>query len=76
MSKETFLTIEEVAQRYRVSEVTIGRWWRAGTIPHPMRFGRRMIRWCLADLMAAEQQRQAGASAAAQPGGQHVQCSN
>jgi excisionase family DNA binding protein len=46
------LTIDQVAQRYNVSEVTIARWWRAGSIPAPVRLGRRAIRWRAADLDA------------------------
>ena len=47
-----FLTIEDLMTMFKVSEVTIGRWVKAGTIPAPVRLGRRAIRWRASDLEA------------------------
>lgn len=49
-----YLTIDEVAGRYRVSKQTVRRWAAAGVIAPPVRLGRRLIRWRAADLAERE----------------------
>lgn len=46
------LTIEQVAERYQVSQITITRWCNAGIFPQPIRIGRRCRRWLIQDLNA------------------------
>jgi predicted DNA-binding transcriptional regulator AlpA len=47
---EVYLTIDEVAERYRMSIATVRRAWYAGVLPAPYRLARGLTRWRLADL--------------------------
>jgi predicted DNA-binding transcriptional regulator AlpA len=52
--QDIFLAVEAVALRYGVSKRTIARWTEAKSIPAPVRFGERLLRWKLIDLIAWE----------------------
>jgi len=54
MNKNT-LTPAEVAVRYRVCKATIGRWWRAGVIPAPVKLNGRTLRWYASVLDAFDE---------------------
>lgn len=47
-----YIDITTMAQHYGVSPMTIRRWWYEGNIPAPIRLGRRMVRWRVADIQA------------------------
>ena len=47
---DIYLTPDAVASMLRLSKSTIRRMWTAGLMPHPIRVGRRAIRWRLRDL--------------------------
>lgn len=53
-----FVTLPQLAERLGVSRVSISRWVEQGALPRPLRIGRRIVRWRVADLNAwfAEQQ--------------------
>lgn len=46
-----FLTVEEVASRYKVSKDTIWRWKRDGRFPKAVRVGPGATRWRLSELL-------------------------
>jgi predicted DNA-binding transcriptional regulator AlpA len=51
-----WLTLAEVASRYRVSIRSVQNWMKANKdFPEPLRFNRRTFRWRLADLERFEQ---------------------
>lgn len=64
---EPMLTLEQVAERYGVTKVTIGRWHRAGEFPRPVRIGRRLIRWHAAMLDSFDAALQVKAAQQSQP---------
>ncbi len=43
MNADTLLTLDDVAERLKVSPRTVSTWIKSGALP-AMRFGRRMIR--------------------------------
>lgn len=45
-----FVTQKQLAERLGVSILTVHRWAKDGTLPRPLRFGRRCIRWRVAEL--------------------------
>ena len=53
-----FVTIQELALRYRVSTYSVARWWRDGRFPTPVRVGGRLMRWRMQDVVAWEQTNQ------------------
>ncbi len=55
----TYLTVEQVAERYKVSTDSIWRWKRKGEFPAAVRVGPNCTRWRLADLTAYEESMQA-----------------
>lgn len=57
--KSPYLTVDQVAQRYGVSEDSIWRWKRDGDLPAPLRVGLNCTRWRLPDLLDHERQLQA-----------------
>ncbi|QCO57389.1 helix-turn-helix domain-containing protein (plasmid) [Pseudorhodobacter turbinis] len=48
---DIYLTVEEVAERYRVSPATIWRWKRAGDFPRAVKVGPGCTRWRLKDII-------------------------
>ncbi len=50
MLDQELLTQDEVVGALGVSEQTVRRWWRAGHMPKPLRFGRRLLRWRKCDI--------------------------
>ena len=46
----SLLTIDELAAILSCSRSHIRRLWHVGTLPAPIRLGRRSIRWRVADL--------------------------
>ena len=48
---ETMLTREDVAALLKVSRRTVSRMVKRGTLPQPIRFNRKTIRWNLADIV-------------------------
>ena len=42
---DPLLSIEEVATFFDVHPHTIRRWYEAGIIPKPLRYGKRCLRW-------------------------------
>ena len=53
-ANEQFLTVDQVAARYRTSTDTIYRWKRDGDFPKAVHLGRGTTRWRLSDLAAYE----------------------
>ncbi|WP_074554119.1 helix-turn-helix transcriptional regulator [Rhodobacter capsulatus] len=53
---EQYLTIEEVAARYKVKSGTIHRWRREGNFPKARQVGPGSVRWRLSDLLEHEGQ--------------------
>ncbi len=53
------LTTADVRQRYKISDMTLGRWVADRGFPRPMRIGRRTY-WRLADIEAFEASLQHG----------------
>lgn len=51
----TFLTVEELAARYRVTETTVHNWRKHGTAPPSFRAGRQ-IRFPLEGVLAWERE--------------------
>lgn len=51
------LTLDEVAQRVRVTTMTIRRWVEKKQFPAPRRHGPRLIMWDVADIEAWEKSR-------------------
>ena len=49
---EDLLTAEELAERLKVKPATIRQWSRSGRIPS-RRLSHKIIRYCLADVVAA-----------------------
>ena len=64
MKEATFLTAEEVAQRYGINRATVYRWVAMGTIPKPVRVGGRTSRF-LREELDAHDARQAAERGAA-----------
>jgi predicted DNA-binding transcriptional regulator AlpA len=54
-----YLTLEEVAARFRVSRLTIRRAWSAGKFPPPFRVGGQ-LRWRVGILEQWEREQTAG----------------
>lgn len=50
---DQYLTVEEVAKRYRTSPSTVHGWLYKGTAPPSIRIGKRRL-FALADLVAWE----------------------
>ena len=46
-----YFTVEEVADRYRVSTATIWRWKKSGEFPQAVKVGPGCTRWRLSDLL-------------------------
>ncbi|RUS58493.1 helix-turn-helix domain-containing protein [Pseudorhodobacter sp. E13] len=46
-----YFTVEEVAERYRVSTATIWRWKRSGDFPRAVKVGLGCTRWRLNDII-------------------------
>lgn len=55
---EKFLTQQDVAERYKVTRISIWRWCKEGRLPQPVIVG-GVKRWRLSDLEAWEKQREA-----------------
>lgn len=53
---EEYLTVGEVAERYKVDPSTINRWRREGRIPKARKVGPGAVRWRLSDLLEHEGQ--------------------
>jgi predicted DNA-binding transcriptional regulator AlpA len=52
---ETFLTAEELAERYRVDVRTIQNWTAKNSqFPQPLRLSRRAVRYRLSDVLEFE----------------------
>lgn len=47
------LTRRGVAELLSISESSVDRLWRAGSLPEPLRIGERCLRWDRAELLAA-----------------------
>lgn len=47
---DPLISAPELAEQMNVSTQTIRRWWKAGQMPAPRRFGRRVIRWRRSDI--------------------------
>lgn len=60
MSEPVFLTVGEMATRYRVRPWTIRSWMATGQIPQPLRIGHG-LRWLLSDIEEFERQKVAEA---------------
>jgi excisionase family DNA binding protein len=45
-----YLDIRDVAEHFGVSVETVRRWWYSGTIPAPIRLGKRLVRWRTAEI--------------------------
>lgn len=52
----TFLTIADLAKRYRITPKTVYNLRQAGKLPKPLKLG-RLCRWKLADLEVFETSR-------------------
>lgn len=52
----TFLTIDDLVRRYRLSAKTIYNLSRAGKLPSPLRIG-HSVRWRVSDVEAFESER-------------------
>lgn len=55
-----YLTVVQVADRYKVSTDTIWRWSREGALPKGLKIGPNATRWRLADLLEHETTFQVG----------------
>lgn len=53
-AKAIYFTVEEVADRYRVSTATIWRWKRDGDFPRAVKVGPGCTRWRLNDIIEHE----------------------
>ena len=49
-SKPDLMTSQQVANRLAVSIRTLWRLVRAGKVPQPVRYNRKLVRWKIADL--------------------------
>jgi predicted DNA-binding transcriptional regulator AlpA len=47
---ETLVGMDAVAAILHVTPQTLRRWWRAGLMPAPSRYGRRAIRWRASEI--------------------------
>lgn len=54
-----FLSVEQVAARYGVSEHSIWRWKRNGDFPRAVKLSANVTRWRLSELLAHEASLQA-----------------
>jgi prophage regulatory protein len=54
MSQVTFLSIEQIAERYGVNKATIWRWGKDPAFPKSIALSPGCTRWRLADLEAWE----------------------
>ena len=54
--EDLYLTVEQVAERYRVSTDSIWRWRRNGSFPSPVRVGPNCTRWRLSDMIEHERE--------------------
>jgi excisionase family DNA binding protein len=48
--QKPLLTAREVAARIGIGLRTVWRWTETGTLPAPVRWGRRTVRWRAADI--------------------------
>jgi prophage regulatory protein len=53
-TENIYFTVEEVAERYRVSTATIWRWKREGDFPLAVKVGPGCTRWRLKDILEHE----------------------
>jgi prophage regulatory protein len=58
MNNREYISDKFLAERYEVSRNTIWRWARAGRLPKPVKFGERITRWRLDDVLASEAKQQ------------------
>ncbi len=54
MNNREYISDKFLAERYGVSRNTIWRWTRTGRLPKPVKFGERITRWRLDDVLASE----------------------
>ncbi len=54
------LTVEQVAKRLSVSARTVWRMLARGTLPQPIRYSRKLVRWKSTDLAAWLEQQSPG----------------
>ena len=66
MEPTTFLTVDDLAARYRVTETTIHNWRKRGAAPPSLRAGRQ-IRFPLEGILAWEQENREYSGAGARP---------
>lgn len=52
-AEDRYLTVEEVAERYRTSPATVHKWVHHGNAPRSVRLGKRRL-FALRDLIAWE----------------------
>lgn len=56
--QNTYLNVQQIADRLGVSVASIWRWKRTGSFPRAVKLGDRTTRWRLADIEAWESSRQ------------------
>lgn len=59
MSDVTYITKEQLADRWKVTTRTIENMMARNEIPQPVRLGYKTIRWSLADIEAHERKNKA-----------------
>lgn len=65
MAPETFLTVDELAERYGVPVTTVYKWNQRRTGPRFLKIGPRHVRYRLADVIAWEKASEKSAKASA-----------
>ncbi|WP_183330536.1 helix-turn-helix transcriptional regulator [Halomonas campaniensis] len=63
MTHETYLTVQQVADRYATSTSSIWRWVRRGQFPRPVKLSPGCTRWRASDVEAWEESREVAAHA-------------
>ena len=60
-AEETFLTADQIMQRYRIARATVWRWVRENfDFPEPVKLSSGTSRWRLSDLVAFDRSRTKG----------------
>lgn len=54
---ESFVTDNDLAERYKVSRVTVWRWARQGRLPAPIKLAPATTRWRLSEIEKWETER-------------------
>lgn len=54
---QTYLSDDQLAERYNVSRATIWRWTSRGILPKPVKFTKSCTRWRKADIEQRDAQR-------------------